>query len=515
MLTMTSMQLAMNDFLDLPNLASERLGAEVLVANDDFFAGKENLVKDTEAVWDADRYTDRGKWMDGWETRRRREEGHDWCILRLGVPGVVRGVVVDTAHFKGNYPESCSIEACDLPANALLEEVTASGVEWFEILPKSDLAGDSKNAFEVDSPYRASHVRLRIYPDGGVARLRVHGEVVPSTRRLADSNSVNLLALELGAQVLSASDRFFSSPENLLHPSDPAGMHDGWETKRRRGPGNDWAIFRLAAPGTVTRLEVDTSFFKGNAPGSCSVEVLRAGGDAPGVDPDSDWETLLSQTPLNADHVHVFDSLRMLPRPVTHLRLQTYPDGGVARLRAYGLVEGGAAPRLALRELNSLPQGRAKKRFFDCCGCASWAEAMADSRPFADSATLHKTADEEADRLDAPQWQEAFAAHPPIGGVKAERPRGETAANWSRTEQSGVESAEESTVSSLAEANRAYRDRFGFGFIVCATGKSADEMLESLQERLENEPDEELAIAATEERKIMHLRLDKLLLQDD
>ncbi len=502
----------MNDFLKLLNLTSERLGAVVLAANDDFFAEKENLICDAEAIWDADRYTDRGKWMDGWESRRRREPGYDWCVVRLGLPGIVRGVVVDTAHFRGNYPESCSIEACSLPTESSVEDLLNPDVEWLEILPQVTLEGNAKNPFEVDAPFRFTHLRLNIYPDGGVARLRVHGEVVPDSVALAAPDSINLLALELGAQVLGASDRFFSSPENLLRAGDSTGMHDGWETKRRRGPGNDWATFRLAAPGTARQIEVDTTHFKGNAPGSCSVETLSLpkGNNEASV-ANAPWQTLLAQTDLQADHNHRFDQLETVDHPITHLRLQTYPDGGVARLRLYGQMAESAHPTLALRELNCLPPAQAKLRLLDCCGANAWAEAMALQRPFTDVASLQTAAASAADSLGDDQWLEAFRAHPAIGGSEAEHPRGETAANWSHQEQSGVESAEVGTLKALAATNQRYRERFGFGFIICATGKSAEEILTSLQERLNHDVHQELAIATQEERKILRLRLARLL----
>src|SRR5258706_12886673 len=247
-------------FTDLPDLAAERLGGAVLVANDEFFAPKESLLKLAPAVWKESEYTDRGKWMDGWETRRRREPGHDWCVVRLGMPGIIRGVVVDTAFFRGNFPESCSLYACelddplDLPA---LETAT-----WTNILPRAQLRGDAKNVFTIGYEQRFTHVRLDIFPDGGVARLRVHGEVVPRWDRLrAHGGPIDLAALEHGAVVETCSDMFFGSRNNLIKPGPSRSMADGWETRRRRGPGNDWAIIRLAAPGSIDELEIDTTHF--------------------------------------------------------------------------------------------------------------------------------------------------------------------------------------------------------------------------------------------------------------
>src|SRR5690348_836619 len=159
----------MSEFTHLVDLASARLGGQALATNDDFFAEKENLIKPEPPVFIPGKYTDRGKWMDGWETRRRRTPGHDFCVIRLGLGGAIEGVDVDTSHFKGNFPEACSIEACESATDKLDEAA------WGEILPRSPLAGDTHNLFPIHDARRLTHLRLHIYPDGGVARLRVHG----------------------------------------------------------------------------------------------------------------------------------------------------------------------------------------------------------------------------------------------------------------------------------------------------------------------------------------------------
>ena len=264
-------------FLDLPDLACEAVGGAALATNDDFFAEKENLLRAHEAVWKDHEYTDRGKWMDGWESRRRREAGHDWCIVRLGLPGVIRGVVVDTAFFRGNFPESCAMYATqvDDPLDLrALEHAT-----WTEVLPRARLQGDHKNAFEIDDRHRYTHVRLEIFPDGGVARLRVHGNVVPDWDRLtAIGGPVDLAAAENGGSVPVCSDMFFGSRHNLVLPGRAPNMSEGWETKRRRGPGNDWTIVELGARGVLRRVEVDTTHFRGNAPGKILLEGLDQAG---------------------------------------------------------------------------------------------------------------------------------------------------------------------------------------------------------------------------------------------
>jgi allantoicase len=253
-------------FLDLVDLASERLGGSVVAANDEFFAPKEGLINPAAPVWIEGKYTERGKWMDGWETRRRRDGGdHDWCIVRLGVPGVVRGVDVETTFFKGNFPESCAVDACDTNPLAAADEL--SRVSWREVVPRTTLAGDSHNPIAAAVEARATHVRLRIFPDGGVARLRVHGDVTPDWDRLRTRGDVDLAAVEHGGLVVACSDMFFGSRHNLIMPGDATHMGDGWETKRRRGPGHDWTIVRLGTAGAIRRVEVDTRHFKGKRAG--------------------------------------------------------------------------------------------------------------------------------------------------------------------------------------------------------------------------------------------------------
>jgi allantoicase len=330
----------MTDFTDLIDVAAERLGTSVLLANDEFFGPKERLIKATPAEWREGVYDEHGKWMDGWETRRRRTEGYDWCVVRLGIPAIVRGVVVDTAWFRGNYPESCSIDACEVEGTPALSDLTdARRSNWREILPRQSLQGDMRNLFAVDDAQRATHLRLNIYPDGGVARLRVHGDATPDRSALKPGREVNLAAMELGAYVVVCSDMFFGHRQNLILPGRSTHMGDGWETKRRRGPGHDWTIVRLAARGAIERIEIDTDHYKGNAPGSCAVDYCDAAGVAPEqlVDASSKWSPLVAQAPLQPHTRHGFDVPPGTP-PATHVRLSIYPDGGIARMRVIGRV---------------------------------------------------------------------------------------------------------------------------------------------------------------------------------
>ena len=330
------------DFTDLIDLASERVGGAALLANDEFFAPKEGMLKAAPAEWREGVYTERGKWMDGWETRRRRTPGYDWCIVRLGIPGLIRGIVVDTAFYRGNYPESCSIDAATIDGTPdpvrLIDN--SLDVSWREIIPRSPLQGDTKNLFPVQHDGRVTHLRLNIFPDGGVARLRVYGEGCLDRRTLDPGSEIDLAAAEHGGFVVVCSDMFFGHRNNLILPGRSTHMGDGWETKRRRGEGHDWTIVRLAARGSLHRVEIDTDHYKGNAPGSAMLETI----DAPGAtaelltDPAREWRQLLPQTPLQPHARHKFVELAHWA-PATHARLSIYPDGGIARLRLFGRPE--------------------------------------------------------------------------------------------------------------------------------------------------------------------------------
>lgn len=328
-------------FVELIDLASERLGGTVLYANDEFFAPKENLLKQSAPVFIEGKYTDNGKWMDGWESARRRSPGYDWCVIRLGLPGAIRGVLVDTSHFKGNYPEQCSLEAAAVEGQPGLEQLLSGEVKWKEILPVSQLQGDSHNLFPVEVEGRFTYLRFKIHPDGGVARLRVYGEVIPDWERIIRrGGEIDLAAVENGGLVISCSDMFFGHRHNLIMPGRAINMSDGWETKRRRGPGYDWSIIRLGTPGTIRRVEVDTSWFKGNYPESCSIEACRFDGpELPEAEVSSlQWQEVLPRTRLQAHTRHLFEDEIKETGEATHVRFNIFPDGGVSRLRVMGLA---------------------------------------------------------------------------------------------------------------------------------------------------------------------------------
>lgn len=311
-------------FTSMPDFASRQLGGSVVAASDEFFAEKENLVKPDAPTFTASEFGHKGKVYDGWETRRRREPGHDWAIVRLGCPGVVHGVVVDTAFFEGNYPPRISVEAVNVEHYPSPAELT--DLRWHELVPISAADGSAANSYAVADRHRWTHVRLSIYPDGGVARLRVHGEVVPDPAFL--TGTIDLAAMENGGRVLECSNAFYSSPEHLIMPGLPRVMSDGWENARRRDDSGDYVTFRLAGAGLISYAEIDTSYFVGNAPAWIKLSATgQPSADAP-------WRELLPRTRVQPDTRHRFriDDAD----PATHVRLDVIPDGGLARLRLHG-----------------------------------------------------------------------------------------------------------------------------------------------------------------------------------
>ena len=370
----------------LIDLASERVGGSVMAANDEFFAGRENLVAAAAPV-ERDEYVATGKWMDGWETRRRREPGHDWCIVRLGLRGQIRSVVVDTSFFRGNYPEACQLEACDTSGQPDLAELERAA--WFELLPRSPLQGDHRNVFPVAVDRAATHLRLRIHPDGGVARLRALGQVTPAWDVVDFTGElVDLAAIASGGRVLECSDMFFGDAQNMLMPDLARNMSDGWETRRRRGPGHDWAIVQLGAVGRATRIELDTRHFKGNSPGHFTLEgCLAEAASADALRQDSAWWPILPRTRLLPHTRHLFQDELALSGPLSHVRLQIHPDGGVAPAhprphRAQPPHAGGAgAQERAVASDMAAELARS-------CASPRWAALVAEGAPYTDLASL-------------------------------------------------------------------------------------------------------------------------------
>ncbi len=317
------------------DLAQPRLGSEVVYATDDFFADKARLIDPAPPVFIPGKYDDNGKWMDGWESRRKRVPGHDWCVIRLGVPGIVAGFEIDTSHFTGNYPPGAEVEIC-----VSSEAVPGDDAGWIKVTPRLDLKGDDRIWAPLQHAAPATHVRLHIYPDGGVARLRVWGRVDPDWSAVAADEVIDLLASAWGGRGVIANDEHYGAVGNLTAPGRGVNMGDGWETRRRREPGHDWAVLELGALGRVSEVVVDTAHFKGNYPDRCSIQAAVEAHGAPheiAAQAES-WPVLLPEVKLQADHVHTFRAELADLGPIRFVRLNIYPDGGVSRLRLLGTV---------------------------------------------------------------------------------------------------------------------------------------------------------------------------------
>lgn len=329
-------------YLTKLDLVNEKVGGKVLFSTDDFFAEKENLIKDAKPIFIHDKYTEFGKWMDGWESRRKRVEGHDYAIVEMGIPGMIEGLNINTAFFTGNHPEYAQVEALEASKGTSTSKL--ENMKWTVILKKAKLQGGTENFFPVESKKRFTHIRLRIYPDGGVARFRVYGKALPDTKNL--KGTIDLVSVVNGGEVITANDFYFGPKDNLILPGRAKNMGGGWETRRKRGPGFDWIVVKFCGKGKIKKIEVDTNHYKGNFPDRCSIDVAYI----PGADllpcdlrdrKDISWVELLAETKLSASKQHYFEkelNASVLKGSYNYIRLNIYPDGGISRLRVNGVL---------------------------------------------------------------------------------------------------------------------------------------------------------------------------------
>lgn len=380
----TSTEAAAPAWVKLTEMVSARVGGRPLFATDEWFATCENMLKTSEPVFIPDKFTEYGKWMDGWETRRKRTPGHDWCVLELGLPGVISGIHVNTAHFTGNYSPQVSVQAAwlDEPPRDLIASRGGGGVmgtcatreqwaavneletdKWETIVPMTKLAPGYANTrhsyFTVTSSRPFTHLRVNMHPDGGIARLAVHGAVRRDWSKVSPAKELDLIAAENGGTAVSWSDEHYGVPSNIIVRRRGVNMGDGWETARKLArppayeadaagnlilPGlSDWAVFALGHAGRINEVEVDTQHFKGNFPESCTVEAaliprttdLTDGGASAGVE----WVTIVArdEAKLTASASHLYDVGG--EGPFSHIKLTIYPDGGVMRLRVRGTID--------------------------------------------------------------------------------------------------------------------------------------------------------------------------------
>jgi allantoicase len=323
------------------DLASRWFGSSVLAASDESFGLKENLLVPASAAFEPGHYDHRGEIVDGWETRRRRTPGYDWALIRLGAPGRISQVDLDTSFFTGNYPATGWIRACAVtgyPSPAELVEDELGGVDWIDIVGPTELAGDTHNLLPVTDDRRFTHVLVCVDPDGGVARVRVHGEVIPDPADWAGL-TVEVSGAAQGGRVLRSSDDFYTPAQVLIMPHEARTMGEGWETRRRRDDGHDSAIIALGAVSDLLVAEVDTAHFKYNA--SAAIELFGVSQDelaALGEDwaSSAGWRPLLGRTRLQPDTRHRFRLGGPQSQDLAAVRLEAYPDGGLSRVRLFG-----------------------------------------------------------------------------------------------------------------------------------------------------------------------------------
>ena len=316
----------------LTNLADSSIGAKILDCSDEFFAEAKRMLQFEAPVFVEDKFDDHGKWMDGWETRRKRHAGYDWAIIELGVAGRIHALDIDTTFFTGNYPASALVEACYAPTGDL------SAATWCTLLPNSVLGPGQHHIFDVTDTATYTHVRLNIFPDGGVARFKVYGEVKIQVTDHAEV--LDLLALQHGGRVIAYSDAHFGHPRNLIKPQRGINMGDGWETKRRRAPGFDWCILALGQAGHIETIEIDTAHFKGNYPAQVSIQAIYIE-DAtdPQLIPQSMfWPFLLEAQDMQMDHIHQYINEILAHEKISHIRVNMIPDGGISRIRLFGKI---------------------------------------------------------------------------------------------------------------------------------------------------------------------------------
>ena len=516
------------EFSHLTELSLDATGSFVLHATDDYFAPKESLLRPRAPEWREGVYTERGKWMDGWESARRRTPGHDWVIVRLGTPGMIEGVVCDTTHFKGNAPQEVSLEALEAPLATPIEDLLAipvdtgaadagDGPAWREVIPRTVVKPDFPNVLlptvELE---RATHVRLRIHPDGGVARLRIFGHVKPDADVFWGPGSVDLAAIENGGSIALASDAFFGPPSNLLLPGRSTNMGGGWETKRRRTPGSDWCVIRLGRRGLVHHLDLDTHFFKGNAPQAVLVEYFDAK-DPQDLEDETlaarladaaAWKPLVERTAVSQHRRHRLVPMRTVN--ATHLRVHIFPHGGVNRLRAFGEAADTPGEARALAALHALDPGARGAVLKSFCPSRAFVERLAANLPVGSARALVAAAGAAMAALTPPDLLEAYAAHPRLGATP---PASDSSAHagWSRSEQSALSAGAASQLDRLRAGNDAYFAKFGFPFIAFASGRGARELADLLEERLGSGRDAEIERASLELARITRLRIGRWL----
>ena len=316
----------------LIDLAQSRLGSKIVYKTDEFFAPAKRIINPWPPVFKEGVFDKHGKWMDGWETRRKRSKGHDYLILKLGKPGKIYKVDIDTSYFTGNHPTKVSIQACFSKKN-----IPNKNSKWTTILKKKSTKANSHHFFNIKNKFVFSHIKLNIFPDGGVARLRVYGTI--ENKKKFGKKILNLTSVLNGATPIVCNNEHFGRAENILAPGIGKNMGDGWETRRSRGKNFDWLIIKCATAGRVSKIQIDTHHFKGNYPDKCSLQAAYINSKISNksiVNSSKKWKLLLNKVKLNAHKKHNFQNKLMKNKKVNYVRINIFPDGGISRIRMFG-----------------------------------------------------------------------------------------------------------------------------------------------------------------------------------
>jgi allantoicase len=316
----------------LIDLAQPRLGTKVIFKTDDFFASAHRIIDPSPPIFKEGLFDKNGKWMDGWESRRKRISGHDFLIIKLGKPGSISKVDVDTSHFNGNQPSMISLEGCYSKSKSL------TNLKWKNIIGKKKIKANSHHLFNVTSKSIFTHIKLNIFPDGGVARLRLYGNISKENNKLTNK-TINLASLLNGASVIACNNEHFGKAENILAPGKAKNMGDGWETRRRRNKGSDWLILNSIKGKKIDKIEISTHHFKGNFPSHCSLQaafIVNKKSSTSIVKSSTKWKFLMQKVTLSANKTHKFKNKLMKNNKINFIKINIFPDGGISRFKIFG-----------------------------------------------------------------------------------------------------------------------------------------------------------------------------------
>ena len=318
----------------LIDLASPVLGTKIIFKTDDFFASANRILNPSPPIFKEGVFDKNGKWMDGWESRRKRTKGHDYLIIKLGKPGNIKKIDIDTSYFNGNQPSMVSLEGCNSKSNKI------KSFKWKKIIGKIKTKANNQHIFNIKSHSVYTHIKLNIFPDGGIARLRLYGTISKINNKFTNKK-INLASILNGASVVACNNEHFGKTENILAPGKAKNMGDGWETRRRRGKGFDWVILNTVNGKEIKDIEVSTHHFKGNYPSFCTIQASYLPEKINTnkiIKLSNKWKFVLNRSNLSANKSHKFKNKLMKNNKVNYVKINIFPDGGISRFKMYGKV---------------------------------------------------------------------------------------------------------------------------------------------------------------------------------